>query len=199
MSDQSKPSRIIVSFRVGIALAVANIACAAIIAFAWVHVRQREETVQVKGSAKVRIQSDLIVWRASVTAREPDLAAAYKGDTIRNPSTDTLGIASWRRNHQHESRVISIFAGQVMNQRLACLDKMFLVEEVARRIAEHRQLREENNVSRCLNCVLSSGANLLQIAREVTDGRVDLCKCDLCHGSCEDCRGGSVTGKRAFS
>ena len=78
MSENPAPSRIIVSLRSGLALAAANIVCAGIIAWAWMHIRQSDQTVQVTGSATVRIQSDLIVWRGTVTARADELAEAYR-------------------------------------------------------------------------------------------------------------------------
>lgn len=78
MPEPAPASRIIVSFRVGLALALANVVCAGIIAYAWVQTRARDEVVTVTGSAKERIASDLIVWRGSVTARREDLQEAYK-------------------------------------------------------------------------------------------------------------------------
>lgn len=78
MAESAPSSRIIVSFRVGIALAAANIVCAAIIAWAWISTRPHEETVEVKGSASERIESDLIIWRSRVAAGHANLLEGYK-------------------------------------------------------------------------------------------------------------------------
>ena len=48
-------------------------------------IRHQNKMVAVTGSAKRRIQSDLIVWRASVQSRAPELAAAYKTLSVDVP------------------------------------------------------------------------------------------------------------------
>src|SRR5207247_1342367 len=85
MSQTASPSRIIVSFRVGLALAAANVLCAGVLAWAWVHVKVRNETVTVTGSATKRIKSDLIVWHAVIAAGNADLRQGYR---ILKESTD---------------------------------------------------------------------------------------------------------------
>lgn len=77
MADD-RPSRIVVSLRVGLTLALANVACAGIVAWAWLQIGQRDQVVSVTGSATQRIQSDLITWRGTVTVRDADLQAAYR-------------------------------------------------------------------------------------------------------------------------
>ena len=89
MTD-SKPSRIVVSLRVGVTLALANVVCAGIIAWAWVQTRHHEETVTVTGSATERIVSDLITWEGTVTARNTDLQGAYK--TLKDGMAKSLAF-----------------------------------------------------------------------------------------------------------
>jgi hypothetical protein len=72
------PGRIIVSFKAGAVLAVANIVCMAIFAWAWNHVRAEPKTISVTGSAKKVIQSDLIVWSAHLSSDAPTLQEAYR-------------------------------------------------------------------------------------------------------------------------
>lgn len=72
------PSRIVISFRVGFALAVANVLCAAVVAWAWIRVAEREQVISVKGSAKSRIQSDLIRWKGTVSTGHANLQQAYQ-------------------------------------------------------------------------------------------------------------------------
>lgn len=79
MSLSGPTSRIVVTARLGfMALAVANVACAGIFAWAWLHGRQPVESVAVTGSATERIASDLIVWEGKVIARHADLQQAYR-------------------------------------------------------------------------------------------------------------------------
>lgn len=76
-SAPASSQRIIVTLRTGLALAAANVVCAAILAWAWMAIRTEKQTVRVTGSATQRIQSDLIVWKGTLSARAADLPAAY--------------------------------------------------------------------------------------------------------------------------
>jgi hypothetical protein len=61
-----------------IALALGMIIAASIGAWAFVHVKSRDQAIVVTGSARRRIKSDLIIWRVGVTASAPRLADAYQ-------------------------------------------------------------------------------------------------------------------------
>jgi hypothetical protein len=63
-----------------VAVAVAVVWSTAIAAGTWktVRVRPEQRTIKVTGSARKRITSDLIQWRAVLEARAPDRTAAYK-------------------------------------------------------------------------------------------------------------------------
>ena len=64
---------------VGLALALAMVGSTYIAAHSWVKVKSRVvRTIEVTGSAKRRISSDLIRWDASVTTQGTDRTAAYK-------------------------------------------------------------------------------------------------------------------------
>src|SRR5437773_3441607 len=80
MSDRSValPARVIVSLRAGAVLAVANVACVIIFSWAWTKVRTEPKTIQVTGSARKAIVSDLIDWTAKLSAVDPDLTKAYE-------------------------------------------------------------------------------------------------------------------------
>lgn len=84
----SLPSRVIVSLRAGAVLALANILCAAILTWGWVHAKAEAKAISVTGSAKKTIQSDLIVWTARVNASDPDLVKAY--EALRGSSDKVL-------------------------------------------------------------------------------------------------------------
>jgi hypothetical protein len=79
----SLPQKIIVSLQVGgIFFAVANIICVAIFAYTYISVKNEPKTIEVKGSAKKAIISDIITWQGTITARDPDLVKAY--DKLKN-------------------------------------------------------------------------------------------------------------------
>src|SRR5579859_2187051 len=61
-----------------IALALGIVVAASIGAWAFVHVKNREQTIVVTGSARRRIKSDMIIWRTGVTANATKLADAYQ-------------------------------------------------------------------------------------------------------------------------
>jgi hypothetical protein len=82
------PTRVIVSLRAGVLLALANVACAGIIAVAYMHAKAEPKMINVTGSAKKAIQSDLIVWTVSVSASDPDLVKAY--DSLNSAAEKTL-------------------------------------------------------------------------------------------------------------
>ena len=77
----------IVSLQVGgIFFALANVICVAILAWTYIHVKLEPKTIEVKGSAKKAIESNLITWSATITTRDPDLTKAYdkiKADSDR--------------------------------------------------------------------------------------------------------------------
>ncbi len=77
-AEPSKSSRMIVSLQVGgLFFALANVICVAILAWTYVHVKMEPKTIEVKGSAKKAIESDLITWSGTITARDADLTKAY--------------------------------------------------------------------------------------------------------------------------
>jgi hypothetical protein len=67
--------------RAGIALALGIVLAASIGAWAFVHVKNRDQTIVVTGSARRRIKSDMVIWRTGVTANAPKLAEAYQALT----------------------------------------------------------------------------------------------------------------------
>ncbi|HZU82491.1 MAG TPA: SIMPL domain-containing protein, partial [Polyangiaceae bacterium] len=70
-------------------------------------IRHQNKMVTVTGSAKRRIQSDLIVWRARVQARAADLAAAYK--TL---SVDVGRVAEFVRAQGIDPKEVVVEAAQ---------------------------------------------------------------------------------------
>jgi hypothetical protein len=62
----------------GVALAIGLVLSAIIFGWFFSTSRKSDEAITVTGSAKKRINSDLVVWSAGVSAQSPALADAYK-------------------------------------------------------------------------------------------------------------------------
>ncbi len=78
-------NRLFVSLQIGgFFFALANVICVAILAWTYLDVKLEPKTIEVKGSAKKEIQSDLITWSGTITARDPDLVQAY--DKLKSES-----------------------------------------------------------------------------------------------------------------
>lgn len=72
------PGKVIVTLKAGGAFfALANVICVGIIAWAYLSVKLEPKTLQVTGSARKAIVSDLVTWSGSLTVKDPDLNAAY--------------------------------------------------------------------------------------------------------------------------
>ena len=77
-AEAAKSNRMIVSLQVGgFFFALANVICVAILAWTYIHVKLEPKSIEVKGSAKKAITSDMITWSGSITARNADLPKAY--------------------------------------------------------------------------------------------------------------------------
>ena len=88
---QSLPRRVILSLQIGGAFfAAANVICVAILAYTYLASKNEPRTLEVKGSAKKQIVSDLIAWEGTFTARDPDLIKAYA-----NLKTDADRVAAF--------------------------------------------------------------------------------------------------------
>ena len=65
-------------FNAGFALAVALVLSSIVGAWAYTHTKKNDQTVTVTGSARKRIKTDLVVWRAGVSYQATGLSEAYK-------------------------------------------------------------------------------------------------------------------------
>jgi uncharacterized protein len=100
-------------FNAGFALAVALVLSSIVMAWAYTHTKKSEQTVTVTGSARKRIKSDLVIWRAGVSYQAPQLSEAYKAlsDNIprvkqyvlsKGVSEDQITISSISSTTLHE-------------------------------------------------------------------------------------------------
>jgi len=66
------------TFLGGVALAVGLVIASAVGGWAFVKGKRGDQTITVTGSARKRIKSDLVIWRAGVSYQAPALAEAYR-------------------------------------------------------------------------------------------------------------------------
>jgi len=66
------------TFLGGVALAVGLVIASVIGGWAFVKGKRGDQTITVTGSARKRIKSDLVIWRAAVSYQAPVLADAYR-------------------------------------------------------------------------------------------------------------------------
>jgi hypothetical protein len=65
------------NFRAAVVLSLSIVLSSVIPSWAFLHSKKLSQAIQVTGSAKKRIKSDLMIWNVSVTAESASLAEAY--------------------------------------------------------------------------------------------------------------------------
>src|SRR5687768_13872699 len=65
-------------FNAGVALAIGLVMSSVIFGWFYSKTKKGDEAINVTGSAKKRIKSDLVVWSAGVSAQSPQLTDAYR-------------------------------------------------------------------------------------------------------------------------
>ena len=65
-------------FNAGFALAVALVLSSIVLGWSYVHTKKSDQTITVTGSARKRIKSDLVIWRAGVSYQGTTPQDAYK-------------------------------------------------------------------------------------------------------------------------
>jgi hypothetical protein len=66
------------SFGAGVALAIGLVLASVIGGWAFIKGKRGDQTITVTGSARKRIKSDLVIWKAGVSYQAPVLADAYR-------------------------------------------------------------------------------------------------------------------------
>jgi hypothetical protein len=97
-----------------VALAIAVLASLSLVASTWIlgdkivrvmQIRESDRTVTVTGSAKIRVRSDLVIWRATVSSRGANLAEAWS-----SLSKSTPRVRQFLVDHQVPEKQIVINA-----------------------------------------------------------------------------------------
>jgi hypothetical protein len=104
------PARVIVSLRAGAVLAVANVLCVAILAWAYTHVKGEAKAISVTGSAKKAIRSDLIVWAGKISVNHPDLGKGY--EALKLATDKTLAYLKSQRISEDAIKLSAIWTGK---------------------------------------------------------------------------------------
>src|ERR1041384_6792372 len=91
-------------FNAGFALAIALVLSSIVIGWSYVHTKKSDQTITVTGSARKRIKSDLVIWKAGVSYQGANPQDAYKSLQDSVPRIKQyliskgvqIGRASWR-------------------------------------------------------------------------------------------------------
>lgn len=87
-------------FNAGFAIAVALVLSSIVGAWAYTNVKNGEQTITVTGSARKRIKSDLVVWRAGVSYQASQLSEAYKALSDNVPKVKEYLISKGVQENQ---------------------------------------------------------------------------------------------------
>ncbi len=116
-------------FNAGFAIAVALVLSSIVGAWAYTHAKNGEQSITVTGSARKRIKSDLVVWRAGVSYQASQLSEAYKALSDNVPKVkqyliskgvteDQITISSISSTTLHEKNSNGEETGQITGYSL---------------------------------------------------------------------------------
>jgi uncharacterized protein len=151
------PTRVIVSLRAGFVLALANIVCVAILGWAWVHAKSPAKEISVTGSARKKIESDLIVWRTDVVVRNENLVKAY--EELNQGVEKTLAFLKTQGVDHSEITVQSISTSKHMqkNEKGVDTDKISSYELTQIIEVTSGRVREVASVERTITRLIKEG------------------------------------------
>ncbi len=101
-------------FGAGIALAIGLVLASVIGGWAFVKGKRGDQTITVTGSARKRIRSDLVIWRAGVSYQAPVLADAYRSLSENVPRVKSYLISKGIPENQI---TISSISSQTLHAR----------------------------------------------------------------------------------
>ena len=102
------------TFMAGLALAIGIVIATVIGGWFFVKGKRGDQTITVTGSAKQRITSDLVIWRAGVSYQAPALADAYRSLSEAVPKVKTYMVSKGIPENQI---TISAISSQTLHGR----------------------------------------------------------------------------------
>ncbi len=174
-AEPGRTSRMIVSLHVGgIFFALANVICVAILAWTYIHVKFEPKTLEVKGSARKAIQSDLISWSGTMVTRDKDLIAAYDrlktdGDKVAAflkaagvPAEEiTFSSISTNKIYQKEAIQPPVAAGQPLPPpQIVTTTRVELYELTQTVFLESRNMKVVPEVARSVTSLIKDGVEI---------------------------------------
>ena len=102
------------TFLAAVALALGLVLAALIFGWFFLQAKQGDQTITVTGSAKKRIKSDLVIWRAGVSYQAPVLADAYRSLSENVPRVKAYLIGKGIADNQI---TISSISSQTLHAR----------------------------------------------------------------------------------
>ncbi len=170
------PEKLVVTLRAGaVFFALANVACVAILAWAYLSVKHEPKTLAVTGSARKAIVSDLITWSGMVSAKDPNLVKAYdalkvssdkvKGFLLTNgipESNITLSaISTVRRYHQEVVPGASAKAGAPpASATIITTDQVEMYTLTQSVSVSSTNMTNVENVSRAVTSLIKEGVEI---------------------------------------
>ncbi len=100
-------------FGAGVALAIGLMFASLIFGWSFIRARRGDQTITVTGSARKRIKSDLVIWKAGVSYQAPVLADAYRSLSESVPRVKTYLIGKGISENQITVSSISSETHQV--------------------------------------------------------------------------------------
>jgi len=104
------------TFLGGVALAVGLVIASAIGGWAFVKGKRGDQSITVTGSARKRIKSDLVIWRAGVSYQAPVLADAYRSLSESVPRVKSYLLG---KGIQENQITISSISSQTLHSKTA--------------------------------------------------------------------------------
>lgn len=116
----------------GVAIVVATVLTGRALVEA-MRIRHQEQRITVTGSATERIQSDFIVWEATVRAQDPALTSAYK-----KLSADLPVVVGYLKQHGIKDADIAVLSTSVTEMHPRDPHGMLLEDQITAYVTEQR-------------------------------------------------------------
>lgn len=177
-----------------LALSVGLIVSTAIAAQSWVRVRlHRDHSIEVTGSARRRIVSDLIEWKAQVATEGKDRFAAYK--SLREQVDRTLAYLKEQGVTDSELRVSSASSEELTETEYVGKGEDRIERKISKGVRESqeiavssKEIKKIEKVSREVTQLLASGVPVSSDAPSYYYTQLGALKIEMLAEAAKDCR-----------